>query len=105
MLGAFLATLGIFLRAFIFTAASGPLVLQIRRSLIAGSVLDGSNAGSVSLMNAVNYKLVRAALVDFQTFLLAGLCTVILFCFRVNLVWVILSGAVAGLVLHQFAWR
>src|SRR5262249_49806501 len=39
--GAAVATVGIFLPAFAFVAISGPLVPRIRRSQLAGAVLDG----------------------------------------------------------------
>src|SRR5204862_6515785 len=42
--GAGVATLGIFLPAFVFVALSGPLVPRLRRSPVAGAVLDGVNA-------------------------------------------------------------
>src|SRR4029434_2731583 len=42
--GAFVATLGIFLPAFVFVALSGPLVPRLRQSRTAGAFLDGVNA-------------------------------------------------------------
>src|SRR5215470_17283803 len=41
------ATLGIFLPAFVFVAVSGPLVPRIRRAKLAGAVLDGVNVASL----------------------------------------------------------
>ena len=43
--GATLATVGIFLPAFVFVALTGPLVPRIRRSPVAGAFLDGVNVG------------------------------------------------------------
>ena len=54
--GAGLATLGIFLPAFVFVAASGPLVPRIRRSPAAGAFLDGVNAASLALMAVVTWR-------------------------------------------------
>lgn len=51
--GAAVATLGIFLPAFFFVAISGPLVPRLRRSVVAGDVLDGVNVGSLALMAVV----------------------------------------------------
>jgi chromate transporter len=98
--GAVVATLGIFLPAFFFVAVSGPLIPRIRRSKIAGAFLDGVNAASLALMAVVTYQLGRAALVDIATVALAVLSAVILLCFRANSAWLVLGGAVTGLLLY-----
>jgi chromate transporter len=96
--GAFWATLGIFLPAFIFVAVSGPIVLRIRRSAIASSFLDGVVVTSLSLMTVVTYQLSRAALVDAVSLLLFGIGMVLLIRYRVNSTWLVLGGAVVGLL-------
>lgn len=98
--GAVVATVGIFLPAFFFVAVSGPLIPRIRRSPTAGAFLDGVNAGALALMVVVTFQLGRAALVDLPTIVLALLSAVVLFRFRVNSVWLIMGGAVAGWVLY-----
>ena len=98
--GAVIATVGIFLPAFVFVAASGPLVPRIRRSATAGAFLDGVNAAALALMVVVTYQLGRAAIVDFPTLALAVLSGVILFSFRVNSAWLVLGGAIAGLLIY-----
>ena len=65
--GAVVATVGIFLPAFILVAVSGPLVPLIRRSATAGAFLDGVNVASLALMAAVSYELGRSAIVDWVT--------------------------------------
>lgn len=100
--GAVVATVGIFLPAFFFVAVSGPLVPRIRRSPAAGAFLDGVNAGALALMVVVTFQLGRAALVDFPTIALALLSAVVLFRFRVNSVWLIIGGAVAGWILYAY---
>ena len=94
--GALVATVGIFLPAFFFVAVSGPLVPRIRRSPTAGAFLDGVNAGALALMIVVTLQLGRAALIDLPTIALALLSAIILFCFRLNSVWLIIGGAVVG---------
>ncbi len=96
--GAGLATLGIFLPSFVFVAASGPLVPRIRRSRVAGAVLDGVNAASLALMIVVTWELGRAALVDPLTVIIAASSGVILFRFTVNSVWLVLAGGLIGMV-------
>jgi chromate transporter len=71
--GAALATLGIFLPAFIFVGVSGPLVPRIRRSPVAGAFLDGVNVGSLALMIVVTYELGRSARAWQREFLGRGL--------------------------------
>jgi chromate transporter len=98
--GALVATVGIFLPAFFFVAVSGPLVPRIRKSPVAGAFLDGVNAAALALMLVVTYELSRAALVDLKTIILALVSAVILFRFRINSAWLVLGGAIAGLLLH-----
>ncbi len=99
--GALVATLGIFLPAFFFVAVSGPLVPRIRQSPTAGAFLDGVNAAALALMSVVTYELGHAALVDLKTIILAVISAIILFRFRLNSAWLVLAGAVIGLLLYR----
>jgi chromate transporter len=96
--GAVAATVGIFLPAFVFVAVSGPLVPRLRRSPTAGAVLDGVNVASLALMAVVTVQLGRAALVDPLTIALAVTSAVLLFRYRVNSAWLVLGGALAGVL-------
>ncbi|HKM54678.1 MAG TPA: chromate transporter, partial [Isosphaeraceae bacterium] len=96
--GAALATIGIFLPAFVFVAISGPLVPRLRRSALAGAFLDGVNATSVSLMTVVTWRLGQAALVDGLAIFLAVLSIVALLRLPVNSLWLLLAGGMAGWV-------
>lgn len=96
--GAGVATLGIFLPAFIFVAASGPLVPRIRRSAVASAVLDGVNVASLALMGVVAIQLGRVAIVDIPTAALALVSTVVLVRYRPSSTWVVLAGVIVGLV-------
>jgi chromate transporter len=99
--GAIVATLGIFLPAFCFVALSGPLVPRIRRSPAAGAFLDGVNVAALSLMVLVTFQLGRASLVDIKTLLIAAISGFILFRFRVNSAWLVLGGAIVGLIISR----
>lgn len=101
MKGAVVATVGIFLPAFVFVAASGPLVPRIRRSQTAAAFLDGVNATALSLMFVVTWQLGRTALIDIKTIALAAISAVVLLYFRPNSVWLILGGGIAGWLLHR----
>ena len=93
---AIVATVAIFLPAFVFVAISGPLIPKIRRSPTAGAFLDGVNVGSLALMLVVTWQLARAALVDWPTICLAILSAVGLIRFRLNSAWLVFAGAVVG---------
>lgn len=98
--GAALATLGIFLPAFVFVALSSPLIPRIRRSPWASSLLDGVNAASLGLMAAVTLQLGHAALTDPLTVGLALGSAFLLLKARVNPTWLVLAGAAAGVAMQ-----
>ena len=95
--GAAVATIGIFLPAFLLVAVSGPLIPYIRRSATAGAFLDGVNVASLALMAAVSYQLGRAAIVDWVTVGLAIAGAILLLRFRINSAWLVLGGALVGI--------
>lgn len=99
--GAVVATGGIFLPAFLFVALSGPLIPRLRRSPIAGAVLDGVNVASLALMAVVTWHLGRTAVVDATTAILALVSAVLLMRFRLNSVWLVLGGGLVGLSLRH----
>jgi chromate transporter len=96
---ALLATLGIFLPAFIFVAISAPFIPRLRSSPVAAGFLDGVNAGSLALMAVVTWHLARGSLVDVWTILLALVSLALLVKARISATWLILAGAALGLLL------
>src|SRR5262249_3111287 len=86
------ATAGIFLPAFGFVAASGPLVPRLRRSPMAAAALDGVNVASLALMAIVTWQLGRLALRDPLTIAMSILSLAGLAVYRVNSVWLIAAG-------------
>jgi chromate transporter len=96
--GAVVATLGIFLPGFLLVAVSGPLIPRIRRSPLAGAVLDGVIVASLALMGVVTWQLGRAALVDPLTIAIAVISAVLLLRWQVNAAWLILGAAIVGMV-------
>lgn len=95
-----MATVGIFLPAFLLVAVSGPLVPRLRQSQLAGAFLDGVNVASLALMAAVTWQLGRASLVDLDTVLLAVASLLALLRFRLNSAWLVLMGGFVGILLH-----
>ena len=98
--GAAIATVAIFLPAFILVALSGPLVAKIRRSPAAGAALDGVIVASLALMGVVAWQLGRDAIVNWLTALVAIMSLVLLLRWKVNSAWLILGAAALGLI-----WR
>ncbi len=94
--GAIIATIGIFLPSFILVAASRPLIPRIRRSPIAGPLLDGVNVGALALMAAVTVQLSRAALVDATTAAMAAISALLLIYSRMNSAWLIFAAGLVG---------
>src|SRR5262249_33580767 len=99
--GAAVATLGIFLPAFIFVALSGLVLPTLRRSPTASAVLDGVNVASLALMAVVSWQLARSALVDPIAVGLAVVSAVLLFRFRVNSAWLVVMGAIIGVLVRR----
>lgn len=96
--GAAAATLGIFAPAFLFVAASGWLIPRIRKSRLAGAILDAINVASLALMAVVTWALGRAALVDWASIVIALASALALFRWRLNATWLVLAGAVIGIL-------
>jgi chromate transporter len=94
--GAVVATMGIFAPAFVFVALSGLVVPKIRRSSIAGAMLDGVVVGSLALMGVVTWQLGRSAIVDIPTAVVAVVSLILLARFSINSAWLILAAAALG---------
>lgn len=100
--GAIAGTVGIFLPAFVFVAIVNPWVPKLRSSPWASGFLDGVNAASLGLMAGVTWTLGQAALIDWLTALIAVVSAIALFRFKVNSAWLVLAGAILGLLFQFF---
>ena len=98
--GAAVATLGIFLPAFVFVAASGPLVPRLRASPAAAAFLDGVNVAALALMAVVTAQLGRAAVVDLPTAAFGLAAAGLLLATGLNATWLVLGGALGGLAVR-----
>jgi chromate transporter len=97
--GAILATIGIFLPAFILVGTLNKVIPKLRQSTWFGGFLDGLNAASLALMAVVNWKLGVSAIIDIPTVLLAGISFLLVFRFKINSAWLILGGGLIGYLL------
>ncbi len=95
--GAAVATIAIFLPAFVFVGISGPFVPRLRRSPFASAILDGVNVAALALITVVTWQLFRSAVVDWTTLALAVLSLVLLARYSVNSAWMVLGGALVGI--------
>jgi chromate transporter len=95
-----LATVGIFLPAFIFVAISGPILPRLRASPWTAAALDGVNVASLALMGVVTWNLGRASLVNWVSALLFAVAGWLLLRYKVNSVWLVLGGALVGFLVY-----
>jgi chromate transporter len=100
--GAALTTLGMFLPAFVYVAATAGFLPKLRKSPVAGAFLDGVNASAVALMAYVGWQFTRAALVNIPAIVLAVASALLVFRYKVNSAWLVLGGAIAGILLQVF---
>jgi chromate transporter len=100
--GAALATLGMFLPAFVYVAATAGSLPKLRKSPVAGAFLDGVNASAVALMAYVGWQFTCAALVNIPAIVLAVVSALLVFRYKVNSAWLVLGGAIAGILIRAF---
>jgi len=98
--GAALTTLGMFLPAFVYVAATANFLPKLRKSPVAGAFLDGVNASAVALMAYVGWQFTRAALVNLPAAVLSIMSALLVFRYKVNSAWLVLVGALVGILLQ-----
>lgn len=98
--GAALATLGMFLPAFVYVAVTAGFLPKLRQSPVASAFLDGVNATAVALMGFVGWQFARAAMVNVPAVILALVSLVLVFRYKANSVWLVLGGALLGMLLR-----
>lgn len=96
--GAVVATLGIFMPAFLFVGLTRSLLARIRTSRITGAFLDGVNVAAVALMGMACLQLGRAAVMDPLTLVLFLGALLLLVKYRINAIWLILAGGLLGIL-------
>ncbi len=94
---ALLATFAFFLPSFFFVAMVSRVLPRLRKSWWTGAFLDGVNVASLGLMAGVTWQLGRAGVVDWVTAALLAVALVLVFRFKVNTAWLILSGGLLGI--------
>ncbi len=101
--GALAATIGIFLPAFVFVAILHRVTTVLQRSSWSTTALDGATCVSWALMAGVTLQLAGPALSDGPAIVIALVAASVLVRWKPNTAWVILAGALSGLLLHLAA--
>jgi len=96
--GAALGTIGMFVPAFLYVAVTASVLPTLRKSPTASAFLDGVNAAAVALMALVGFQFARQAVATPLAGVVAVAAAVLVFRLRVNSFWVILGGALFGLL-------
>ncbi len=95
--GAIVATLGIFLPAFLFVWVLNPLVPRMRQNKFLGSFLNGVNVAAVAVMLVVCLQLGYELISDWRQIIIGLVSILVLFLFpKLNTAWLILGGALVG---------
>jgi chromate transporter len=102
--GAMWATIGMFVPAFSYVAVTANVLPRMRKSPDAAAFLDGVNAAAVALMALVGFQFARETATSPLAVVIAAVAAVLVFRFRVNSAWVVLGGAVSGLVAKLAGW-
>lgn len=96
-LGAFLATVAIFLPSFVFVGLLTRLTDTLRSAAWSSALLDGVNATALALMAGVSWQLGRTAVIDPFTAGIALATLLLLWRTKLNNAYYIGAGAVIGL--------
>jgi chromate transporter len=96
--GAIIATIAIFLPSFIFVLIINPWLPRLRASPWFSKFLDGVIAVSLGLMASVTIELAIFSLTDILTVVLFIVAVILLFRFKINTTWLILGGALIGVL-------
>ena len=102
--GAVLATVGMFFPAFVYVGLTAGILPKLRKSAVASTFLNGVNAAAVALMAVVGWQFARAAIVNVLAIVLMIVSAVLVFRYKVNSSWLVVGGAIVGIVLRGSGW-
>lgn len=98
--GAIMATIGIFLPAFIFVALLDTLLKKMRSSVRLSIFLDAVNVASVAIIVSVCITMGKETITDWRTVLIALISLVVTFGYKkINSALIVLGGSVLGYLL------
>ncbi len=97
--GAFLATAGMFLPSHIIVIILIAFIGKIRGSERFAGFLEGVNFAALGLMVGVTWEISRTALIDPITVIIALVGLIVLLKYKISAAWLVIVGALIGLVL------
>lgn len=106
--GALAASVGIFLPSFLFVMILNPLIPRMQKSKFLRGFLNSVNVAAVAIMLAVLYTMAKETLfpdlaLDWRAALIAVISAALVFWVKkINVMWIIVSGAGLGFVLTSF---
>jgi chromate transporter len=103
-MGAIAATLAIFLPSFLFVWASASYIPKLRASRHFSGLLDGASAASLGLLAAATIVLGRGALVNWPAFVILVAAIPVAMQPKINATWIVVGGAVAGILVRALGF-
>jgi len=103
-LGALVATISIFLPAFLMTIAAGASLRRFRTNQIVQSFLRGVTPAIVGLLVAAALSMGRAGITSWVGFTISVVALFVLIRFRPNAIWVILGAGAVRLLIGLVLW-
>jgi len=105
--GAIVATIAIFLPSFLFVAALNPLIPYLRASTLTAAFIDAVNVSAIALMAVVTLQLAQTTLIipertflDLPAMAIALMAGFLAIRFKVNSAWLVVGGALLGLLVN-----
>lgn len=92
-----IATVGFFLPSFILVALLSKIVLLVRKTWWAAAFVDGVNVTALGLMAGATVSIIRSAVTDIFSALLALASFLLIFKYKISSYWIILGGGVLGI--------
>ena len=100
LVGAVVATLAIFTPIYLGVVVPGRWFIRHRDNLQVKAFVKGATAAAAGAIAGATVVLTRQAVVDVPTGVIAGVALAILLRFKVREPYIVLAGAVAGVLLH-----
>ncbi len=99
-LGAFAATLGIFIPSFLLVLILNPLIPKMRKSKVISNILDTVNVAAVALIIAVCVEMAKNTITDWRTTLITIVSLLTVFLFKkLNSAFIVLGSSILGYLL------
>ena len=107
--GAFLATIAIFLPAFLVVTILNPLLTKVRNSKWAGAFLDAINVGSIAIMFVITFQFGQNMIFGLDIWNILVTITLFLVALVISIIWkkinpafLVIGGALIGGLLKWF---